>query len=435
MRRILIGLLVLSGLAFAARGGEQLSTETLLPLHQGKDAYTPAAAFGPAGAGKGVCLVAWQSGRMGEESLVEHLVYDADLVACRVGADGKPLDTKPFIVSQAKDLQERPSIAFGPATSSTGSGQGSGVFLVVWQDLRNGKDYDVYAARVTPEGKVLDAEGIAVSSLAHNQCLPRVAWDGKNFQIVWQDFRSGVSYEIYGARVSPGGKVLDPQGECLMKRYHSLAGGDRYAPAIASSGDGKSLVLWCSHWRGKVSGGVMVADGKVVNDKAYVYAGDGRRHGPGGESHPVSLAAGPKGYLSAWMTFVPAGRGVGARDSTAMVLDKTGKHKKYLFLAGKQHYTRQTHVTWDGAAYSAAWIERVVVKRGQAPHDGVFLARISQSGEAIGPVRSMGGTFETPTSKPVVASDGKGTTFIAYERHPKTADVPIKIAFRVLRAK
>jgi len=32
-----------------------------------------------------------------------------------------------------------------------------------------------------------------------------------------------------------------------------------------------------------------------------------------------------------------------------------------------------------------------------------------------------------------VASDGIGTTLIAYEWHPETGDVPIKSAFRILR--
>jgi hypothetical protein len=31
-----------------------------------------------------------------------------------------------------------------------------------------------------------------------------------------------------------------------------------------------------------------------------------------------------------------------------------------------------------------------------------------------------------------VASDGSGTTLVAYERHPERADVPIAVGFRML---
>ena len=419
-----IAFLLIASLAIVlsnSSGSETLTSETLLPLHNSKDAYTPAMAYGKKG-----CLVVWQSGRTGEGSMVKSLLYGADLVACRVDMNGKPLDKEPIVLSSATDLQEKPHLAFG-----------DNLFLAVWQDLRNGKDYDIYAARVTLEGKVLDKEGILVSGLRHNQCIPKVAWDGKAFQVVWQDFRSNVSYEIYGARVSTTGKVLDPEGLLLKKRFKSSTdGGSRYSPAIASRGEGESLVLWCSHWRGGHSGGVMVKEGQVVDENANTFAGrKKKKDGPTTQSHPISLAAGPDGFFASWMSFVPSGRGGGTRDSNAMVLGKSGKHMKYLFLAGKQHYIRQSDVIWDGSAYSAGWIERIVVKRGQAPHDAVFLTRISQQGEPVGPVHAMAGTFESPASKPTVATDGKGTTFIAYERHPKTGDVPIKIAFRMLRAK
>ena len=422
MRNSIVVTMILNSLMlfFCPRSGMggTLSTEILLPLHDEKDAYTPSVEYG-----KERFLVIWQSGRMGEGSLVKRLVYGADLVGCRVDREGKVLDKKAFVISSARDLQEKPDIAFG-----------NSVFFAVWQDSRNGKDYDVYGARITPEGRLVDGDGILVSGGPHNQCLPRVAWDGKAFQVVWQDWRSAESYEIYGARVLSDGKLLDPEGVALKKRYRSISGGDRCSPAITSKGDGKSLVFWCSHWRGGTSGGMMVSDGKAIDDNAYVYDSKSKGHGPGLGSHPISLAAGPDGYFAAWMTKITAGRSFGAGASSAMVLDSTGKHVKYLFLAGKQHYTRRTDVVWDGSSYAATWIERIVVRRrrGQAPHDNVFLTRISQKGKPLGPIHSMEGTFESPVSKPAVASDKRGLTFIAYERHPKTAEVPIKIGFRML---
>jgi hypothetical protein len=46
---------------------------------------------------------------------------------------------------------------------------------VVWQDQRSGSD-DIYGARVTPAGAVLDTAGIAISAAADSQSTPALAW-------------------------------------------------------------------------------------------------------------------------------------------------------------------------------------------------------------------------------------------------------------------
>ena len=199
------------------------SAEKVLPLHDGRDAYTPAVAFG-----ENCFLVAWQSGRLAPGDLRKGPKYNGDIAGCRVDKSGKALDEKPFLICGAVDLQEKPRIAWSGAA-----------FLVVWQDIRNGKDWDVYAARVSPDGKVLDPEGILVSGGAHNQAKPRVSWDGKNFLVVWQDFRSGAWYEVYCARVSPQGQVLDKDGLKVASGKNAQV----FNPAVASAGDGRVFVI------------------------------------------------------------------------------------------------------------------------------------------------------------------------------------------------
>ena len=85
-------------------------------------------------------------------------------------------------------------------------------FLVVWADGRSGPSYDIYGARVSRAGAVLDGAGIPISTAANDQFAPAVAFDGTNFLVVWTDGRSGASYDIYGARVSRAGAVLDGAG-------------------------------------------------------------------------------------------------------------------------------------------------------------------------------------------------------------------------------
>jgi hypothetical protein len=85
---------------------------------------------------------------------------------------------------------------------------------VVWDDWRNGLPGEIYAARVTPAGQVLDTEGICLSPAPNGQWMADVAFDGANYFVVWADFRNGGNDnpDIYGARVTPSGVVLDTAG-------------------------------------------------------------------------------------------------------------------------------------------------------------------------------------------------------------------------------
>jgi hypothetical protein len=80
-----------------------------------------------------------------------------------------PVDPSPVIGPAASD-QRYPSVA------SNGTD-----YFVVWHDLRIGTDWDIYGARVAPDGTVLDPTGIAVSTAANNQYEPSVASDGTDY--------------------------------------------------------------------------------------------------------------------------------------------------------------------------------------------------------------------------------------------------------------
>jgi large repetitive protein len=64
---------------------------------------------------------------------------------------------------------------------------------------------------VSQAGVVLDPNGIPISTAVHEQQAPQVSFGGTNYFVAWQDSWSGED-DVYGARVSPGGTVLDPAG-------------------------------------------------------------------------------------------------------------------------------------------------------------------------------------------------------------------------------
>ncbi|MEO0081995.1 MAG: hypothetical protein ABIL25_06865 [candidate division WOR-3 bacterium] len=154
---------------------------------------------------------------------------DEDVYGTRVSGSGQVLDTAGIPVAVAAKPQLRPSVA------SSGTG-----YLVTWQDLRNEATTgdDVYACRVTAAGVVLDPSGIAVSRAAETQERPKLASDGTNYLIVWGDERNG-SGDVYSARVSSAGAVLDPAGLPIHPSPNFWAGD----PCVAYTGS-QYIVVW-----------------------------------------------------------------------------------------------------------------------------------------------------------------------------------------------
>src|SRR5512137_6903 len=88
---------------------------------------------------------------------------------------------------------------------------GESLYVVVWDDDRAGDGFDVFAARVTPGGTLLDSTPIAVGNSPKEDAAPMVAFDGANFLVVWYGGDFGAR-DIYGARVTSSGVLLDPGG-------------------------------------------------------------------------------------------------------------------------------------------------------------------------------------------------------------------------------
>lgn len=252
----------------------------------------------PAGAfGGGMYLVAWCDGSRQID------LPTADVYCARVDAQtGRVLDPKGIPICFAADLQEWPAVAFDGTN-----------FLVVWQDFRSGRHYEVYAARVSPGGRVLDQGGFAVAAGPWNQCRPAVAFAAGTYLVVWMDARAYPTYGIFGARVSPDGKLLDPDGIALdAEDKAKIAGvrppapqwmGDRdywwqglssrYLPAIASNGR-RCLVAYLREYPFAQSGRPQPAALLVDPRKGRVETGPVKL--TGGAYDTLAACATPQGW-------------------------------------------------------------------------------------------------------------------------------------------
>lgn len=148
-----------------------------------------------------------------------------------------PLAIDPLI----EPNRDHPISAHGaPGRIPAIAGNGSD-YLVVWEDNRSqsltGKD--IYAARVTATGEILDPEGIVICRAVNDQADPAVAANDRGYLVAWSDHRTpGTPGKIYAARISPEGKVLDPEGFPV----HASTGSQN-TPSVATNRD-SFLVAW-----------------------------------------------------------------------------------------------------------------------------------------------------------------------------------------------
>jgi hypothetical protein len=150
--------------------------------------------------------------------------------------DGK-LVTPTHAVSDATyHISTAPDYQFDPAVAAGSNGQ----FLVVWSDRRNNDSLqtDVYGARVSKTGSVLDKAGVRLSYgvSRSDELTPDVAWNGSDYMTVWTAEPSAGDQIQYDLRTAAG--VRTAHGT-LASRDTS---GSVVHPAIASGGSGFVVV-------------------------------------------------------------------------------------------------------------------------------------------------------------------------------------------------
>ena len=106
--------------------------------------------------------------------------------------------------------------------------------VITWMDKR-GADQDIYAQIINANGTGLwQGNGIAVSRAANHQDNPVLVSDGKNGAIlVWNDMRNGIDNDIYASRVTNGVASICPTGNTS---FSSNLDGSNYQWQLSTDG-------------------------------------------------------------------------------------------------------------------------------------------------------------------------------------------------------
>lgn len=262
---------------------------------------------------------------------------------------------KEVAIATGEMAEEKPVMAFDGTS-----------YLIVWEDQRSGS-FDIYGARVSSSGEVLDPEGIPISTAAHDQINAGIVWTGQHYFVIWQDKRSENNWEIYGARVTPSGKILDPDGIPISTGHD-----DRTSPSAASNGQ-DVFAAW-ERWRpapakADIYGARVSREGKLLDREGIPIAvlPD--------EQYYSAVSWNGRNYMVVWSdrrsetSFDIYGARVTPEGS---VMDKNG-----ILISGAENDQFFPTIAWNGNVHMAAWMD----KRNGLP--AIYGARINREGQVL----------------------------------------------------
>jgi hypothetical protein len=297
----------------------------------------------------------------------------------RVDNNATVIDPSGIAASTGHNSERWPSIAYDGTN-----------YLVVWADDRNSATtgYDIYGARVSPTGTVLDPNGFPIANVAGNQTHPYVRLLGANYLVTYADDRSGSA--IYGMRVRPtDGALLDAAGGFVI----DSGGGDtRYNPAAAKMGS-TALVVWGQPPTGVR--GTLVQDTGAVGASFTIAAGSSAT-GP-------SVRTNGTRYLVVWSD-TRSGIDViyGARvEPNGALLD--GAPNAAINVSGDNGFYVQTSpfVASMNGEWLVAW-----PTWDSADWWGLFAQRLDNNGALVGSPVTVVPFSEMRTSTPSITTDG-----------------------------
>jgi hypothetical protein len=120
---------------------------------------------------------------------------------------------------------------------------------IVWQDDRN-KNFDIYAQRYSPNSTPLGSNFKVNNDIgSFDQEYPAISTDGSgDFILTWQDYRKG-NWDIYAQRYNPSG---NPLGSNFKVNDDTATAFQRY-PAMVMDNTGSFIITWVDYRNGKVN--------------------------------------------------------------------------------------------------------------------------------------------------------------------------------------
>ena len=301
---------------------------------------------------------------------IDYNLYYQTMRARRVTTGGVPLDPGQILICPSQIAAEAPAACFNGSS-----------FVVSWDNNFNGAD--IYCARITSAGAVLDSQGILLPLGVGTQQLPVVAFDGTNYLAVWMEQHDALS-DVCGARVTPSGSVVDPKGFTISEStaipYDAVA-----------YGAGEYLVAWNTGDPDMMDSALVLAarvtpDGTVL-DTTPIRPGTGTRM-----DIAPDVAFDGTNFLVVWCSYVDTTYAVfGARIApNGSILDPDG-----FIISDQAGFDVLPSVAFNGTDYVVTWMR-------YDNYADVYCALVSPAGSVVVPTTLVSGATKDQLY-PVVA--------------------------------
>jgi hypothetical protein len=170
----------------------------------------------------------WQDYRLGPTTSALYLQI--------IDGQGERLYPEDYQVSQSENAQSGMTL--------TSDGQKGA--LAVWTDYRSGAgEGDVYMRRIRADGAIVGDFGNALCDYTNTQERASMISDGQGGGFaVWQDKRNGFDYDLYMNRISAQGQTNYTEWNGHTGILLHKADNNQLAPQVIESGPGYALICW-----------------------------------------------------------------------------------------------------------------------------------------------------------------------------------------------
>ena len=153
-------------------------------------------------------------------------------------------------IGAAPNTQYDPYISAGPngTTLALWSDYRTGGTANLYFGIGNGTQADVWASRIAADGSLIDQVPININHDGWNQTDAKAAWNGSHWLVVWSSEQSPYTNYIHAARLAPDGTLIDAQPILIMDDRFQDQYGNPVDPAgpldVQPNGDGFVVTWW-----------------------------------------------------------------------------------------------------------------------------------------------------------------------------------------------
>jgi hypothetical protein len=177
--------------------------------------------------GNGSAIIVWEDQSNGDDS--NHYIMAQKInsnVEKQWTSDGEYVCTN-------SELQKDPKICC----------DGSGGAIIAWLDNRSDTNFDIYAQKINSNGarQWSPTTGVVICDISGIQQNFDICCDGSGGAfIVWEDYRDGDNYDIYALHIDSNGNIDgDANGTAIDNESD-----DQFNPEICCDGNGNAIMVW-----------------------------------------------------------------------------------------------------------------------------------------------------------------------------------------------